>query len=165
MKIASEHLRRPLGAVPFLCNNILIEVRLMADHEDAALVFFKGALQLFFGVHIEVVGGLVEDQEVGGAAHQFAEADFGLLAAGEDPDFALDVLGCEAAFGEGRADFVLGEAREFLPDLFDAGGVYVLIHFLLEIADLKILTGFDCARKGGNEAQEALEECCLADAV
>ncbi len=28
----------------------------MADHEDAALVFFKGALQLFFGVHIEVVG-------------------------------------------------------------------------------------------------------------
>ena len=149
MKIASEHLRRPLGAVPFLCNN----------------VFFKGALQLFFGVHIEVVGGLVEDQEVGGAAHQFAEADFGLLAAGEDPDFALDVLGCEAAFGEGRADFVLGEAREFLPDLFDAGGVYVLIHFLLEIADLKILTGFDCARKGGNEAQEALEECCLADAV
>ena len=33
----------------------------MADHEDAALVFFKGALQLFFGVHIEVVERARED--------------------------------------------------------------------------------------------------------
>ena len=165
MITTSEHFRRPLGAVPLPCGDILIEFGLMADHEDTSLVFHEGAFQLFFGVYVQVVGGLVEDQKVRGAAHQLAKADFGLFAAGEDFDLALDVLGGEAAFGQGGADFVLGKARKLLPDLFDAGGVNVLIHFLFEIADLQILAGLDRSLKGGDETQEALKERRLSDAV
>ena len=115
----------------------------MADHENASFVFHERPLELRLGVHVEVVGGLVEDQKVGRAAHQLAEADLGLLAAGEDADLALDMLGRQAAFGERRTDFVLREAGEFLPDLFDAGGVCVLAHFLFKISNLQIFSRLD----------------------
>ena len=161
----SKNFCGPLGAVPLLCDDVLVEIGFVADHENAAFVVHERPLELRLGVHVEVVGGLVEDQKVRGAAHQLAKADFGLFAAGEDFDLALDVLGGEAAFGQGGADFVLGKARKLLPDLFDAGGVNVLIHFLFEIADLQILAGLDRSLKGGDETQEALKERRLSDAV
>ena len=137
----------------------------MADHENAAFVFHERPLELRLGVHVEVVGGLVEDQKVGRAAHQLAEPDFGLLAAGEDADLALDMLGRQAAFGERRTDLVLREARKFLPDLLDASGVRILAHFLFKISNLQILSRLDGALKRGDETQEALEERGLSDSV
>ena len=137
----------------------------MADHENAAFVFHERPLELRLGVHVEVVGGLVEDQKVGRAPHQLAEADFGLLAAREDADFALDMLGRQAAFGERRTDLVLREAGKFLPDFLNAGGVCVLAHFLFKISNFQILFRLDGALEGGNETEEALQECCLANAV
>ena len=44
---------------------------------------------------VEVVGGLVEDQQVGGLAHQPRDQDAGLLAAGEAADRQLELLGPE----------------------------------------------------------------------
>ena len=44
-------------------------------------------------------------------------------------------VGGKPAFGKSGADFILGKAREFLPDLFNAGGSDTLIHFLFKIAD------------------------------
>ena len=161
----SKNFCGPLGAVPLLCDDVLVEIGLVADHENAAFVVHERPLELRLGVHVEVIGGLVEDQKVGGATNQFAEADFGLLAAGEDADFALDMLRCEAAFGERRTDFVLREAGEFLPDLFDAGRVCVLAHFLFKISNFQILSRLNGARKGGDEAKEALEERRFSDAV
>ena len=52
----------------------------MADHEDAALVFLEGALEGILGIHVEVVGGLVQEQYVGVPVDEFAETDLGLLA-------------------------------------------------------------------------------------
>ena len=45
--------------VPDLVHPAFIEVWLVANHEDRSLVFFQGPFQLFFGIHIQVVGRLI----------------------------------------------------------------------------------------------------------
>ena len=52
----------------------------MADEQDTSLVFLQRPLQLVFGVHIQMVRGLVQEEEVGVAVDELAEADLGLLA-------------------------------------------------------------------------------------
>ena len=59
------NLQRPLAAVPHLRRQSLIEFGLVADEEDAAFVYLKGAPQLLFGFHIQMVGGLVQKEDVG----------------------------------------------------------------------------------------------------
>ena len=67
--------------MPHLRYHILIELRFMADEQDTSLVFLQRPLQLVFGVHIQVIGGLVQQQEVGFPVDELAQPDLGLLAA------------------------------------------------------------------------------------
>ena len=62
----------PLGAVPYLCSKSLVKLRLVANHKDTALVFLQGTLQLVLGVHVQVVGRLVQKQDIGFTVDQFA---------------------------------------------------------------------------------------------
>ena len=50
----------PLGQIPDLGSQAIVEFRLMADHENTALVFFQCPFQLVFGIHIQMVRWLVQ---------------------------------------------------------------------------------------------------------
>ena len=50
----------PLGQIPDLGSQAIVEFRLMADHENTSLVFFQCPFQLVFGIHIQMVRGLVQ---------------------------------------------------------------------------------------------------------
>ena len=50
----------PLGQIPDLGSQSVVEFRLMADHENTSLVFFQCPFQLVFGIHIQMVRWLVQ---------------------------------------------------------------------------------------------------------
>ena len=52
----------------------------MADKQDTFLVLLQCPFQFVLGIHVQVVGGLVQEEEVGVAVDELAEADLGLLA-------------------------------------------------------------------------------------
>ena len=69
------------------------------------------------------------------APDKLSEPGLCLFTSAQHADKTFNVLGGKPAFGKSGADFILGKAREFLPDLFNAGGSDTLIHFLFKIAD------------------------------
>ena len=127
-------LGRPFAAVPDFIYNVLIKFRFMADEKQGSPVFPKGLFQGILSVCIQVIGRLVQKQDVGIPVDQLAQADLRLLASAQYPHLALDVLGSQAAFGKGGADFILVKGRKFLPNFFNTGRPVVIIPFLLEIA-------------------------------
>ena len=50
----------PLGQIPDLGGQAIVEFRLMADHENTPLVFLQSPFQLVFGIHIQMVRWLVQ---------------------------------------------------------------------------------------------------------
>ena len=105
------------------------EIAVVADDEDAAGEGEHGFFEDAHGLQVEVVGGLIEDEEVAAAAEDFGEEDAALLAAGEFFDPHGDaVVGKEEAFEVGAdVEFFiakgdeLGIASDFFHDTF--GGV------------------------------------------
>ena len=57
--------RTPFLAVPYFCHHIQIEFWFMTDEKNTALVFFQGAFQLLLGIYIQMVGWLVQKEDVG----------------------------------------------------------------------------------------------------
>ena len=133
-------LGRPFATVPDFIYNVLIKFRLMADEKQGSPVFPKSLFQGILSVCIQVIGGLIQKQDVGIPVDQFAQADLRLLASAQYPHLALDVLGSQAAFGKGGADFILVKGRKLLPDFFNAGRLVVIIHILLEVAGQYVLS-------------------------
>ena len=60
----------------------------MGDQDQGALELEQGLFEHVEGRDVEVVGRLVEHQQVGGAKHQSRQDGPGLLAAGELADRA-----------------------------------------------------------------------------
>ena len=57
----------------------------MGDEDDGAFVFGDGLEDFVAGGGVEVVGGLVEEEDVGAGGDERGEGETGLFAAGEDP--------------------------------------------------------------------------------
>ena len=137
----------------------------MAYHQNASAICDQCTLQFVLGIHIEVVGGLVEDEYIGGTVDQLAETHLCLFTAGQDFDKTFNMLGCKAAFCEGGTHLILAVARKLLPDLLDTGCGNILTHFLLEIADLQIISLLYAAGEGIDQTEDALQQSCLTDSV
>ena len=60
----------------------------MADQEDGAFVGDQEALQQLEGLHVQVVGRLVQDQDVGRFGEELGEEEAVSFAAGQDGDGA-----------------------------------------------------------------------------
>jgi len=95
------YLRCPGLAVPHTAYYIIVEFRLMAYKEHAPAIFLKSALKLLFGVHIQVVGGLVKDQYISLLVYQLAKSYFSLFSSAQYHDLALNMLCGKAALCQG----------------------------------------------------------------
>ena len=69
-----------LVKIPNLVHPAFIEIRLVADHENAALVFFQSSLKLLLGIYIQMVGRLVQHQNIIFSVHEEAKSDLSLLS-------------------------------------------------------------------------------------
>ena len=71
----------------------------------------------------------------------------------------------QTASGQGGTHLILAVARILLPDLLDTGCGNILTHFLLEIADLQIISLLYAAGEGIDQTEDALQQSCLTDSV
>ncbi len=83
----------------FLDNGVE-EIAIVGDDEEGSGVVDEGFLEDVLGLHIEVVGGFVEDEKVGGSNEHADESDTGAFAAGEDAYFFVDVVASEEEAAE-----------------------------------------------------------------
>ena len=111
----------------------------MTDEKNTALVFFQGTFQLFLGIYIQMVGWLVQKEDVGWFIQNLAQPDLSLLATGEYTYLTFNVFCSQTTFGQGRAHLKLIKSREFLPDFFDAGGRISCRSFLFKVSDILIV--------------------------
>ena len=114
----------------------------MADQENTSLIFDQSLLQSFFGIHIQVVGRLVQKQDICFFVYQFAQTHLCLFTTAQYTHLALDMLGSKPAFCKSGPYFILSIRRKFRPDLINTGSFVVSFYFLFTVSDLKILSKF-----------------------
>src|SRR5579883_546003 len=143
---------------------------IVADDDGAAGEVLEGLLESAQGVDIEVIGRLVEQENVGARLEHFGEMHTVAFAARERPDLLLLVraLEVEGAAVGARIDLALAElelveaAGDFLPD----GRVAVeRIARLIDIAEMHGLADLDRAGVGLVLAGDHAEQRGLAGAV
>ena len=83
--------------------DVVEEVAVVGDRDDRARVVLEVALEPGDRFGVEVVGRLVEQQQVGLAQQQPAERDAAPLAAGEGRDVGVGRAGCAARPSRSRA--------------------------------------------------------------
>ena len=111
----------------------------MRNVEDRSGVAVQCLLQDFLGCDIQMVGRLIEDQEVGLGEHQLCERDTTALTTGEGRDQLKYIIVGKKKGGEHVSDLCLGKGRvgigNFLKDGFFRMQ-YVML--LIVIADLNL---------------------------
>ena len=124
MPRAAVELEDPAG-------DVVEEVAIVGDRDDRALVLGEVALEPVDGLGVEVVGRLVEQQQVGRGQQQAAQRDAAALAAGELRDVGVGGRQAQRVHrvlelrvevpGVGGVDLVL-QARELVRGLVGVVG-------------------------------------------
>ena len=142
------------------------EVAVVRDGEDGAVEILQSTLQHFAAVHVQMVGRLVEKEEVVALEHQFAQRNAALFAAGEHGDLLVNVVAGEEEQRQHRAHAVEVEAGEGVPQfvqdvLFRVEPGLVL----LVVAQIDVGAELHLARVGLQFAGDDVEQRGLAHAV
>ena len=94
--------------VPDGGGDLVDEVEVVGDEQDGALGFLQGEVEGVAGFEVEVVGGLVEYEDVGLLQHELAEEEAGGLAAGERIGHLHALFAAEEHATEDAANVFLG---------------------------------------------------------
>ncbi len=114
------------------------------------------------GVEVQVVRGLVQDEEVAMSQHKPAEGHLGPLAAAERLDGLEDLVAFESEDGKGGTHFRLGHPRVHVVDLVEDRLGHGEVHLVLvEVPDRHPDTEPDAP----DPFQDLPDERRLADAV
>ena len=117
------------------------EIAVVRDEDHRAGELFKRFEQHFLGAQVQVIGGLVEQQEIG-RHHQHAGQRVAVaLAAGEHADGLEDVVFGEQEAAQDGAQLGVGGARGDLAQVVEHAGVGVelLILILREVVRLGVV--------------------------
>ena len=71
------------------------QITVVGDEDERALEFEQSFFEDLEGGNVEVVGGLVEEEDVGGLKHEAGDEDAGALASAEAADGLVELLGGE----------------------------------------------------------------------
>ncbi len=142
----------------------------MADQQDGPLEVEQQLFQQFQGLGIQVVGGLIEHQQVGRAGEQLGQQQPVALAPGQGADRLAGALRAEKEVLEIGQDMTRATAHI---DLVAAPGHVVLDRLgqielgaqLIEIGDLEVGPAPDGPGLGLQFPQQELEQCALARPV
>ena len=124
------------------------EIAVVGDKDDRAGVLHQRFEQDVFGAQVEVVGGLVEQQEVGGVQQHFQQRVTIALASGEDADTLKDIVSREKETAEQAAQFGLRRGSgEFAEIVENAGfGIELFVLVLREVVEMDFVAEFVFAR-------------------
>ena len=89
-----------------------MQVFVVGDEEDGAFVLLDGLVEGVDGFEVEVVGGFVEDEDVGLLQHDLAEEQPGGFASGERVGLLQALFALEEHLAEDAADVFLGGSRD-----------------------------------------------------
>ncbi len=140
----------------------------MAHEQDGAGVDAEGVLEHVTARQVEVVGRLVEDQQVDRIAHRLGEGEPGPLATRQLTDLAFDGVAPEAERAEhGAVVAVLRlladrRAELLLDGLGEVEGVDLVLG---EVGDVDVVADLDGAFGGCEVAEDRLEHGRLAGTV
>ncbi len=95
----------PAGDLDHPCRQGIDEVAVVGDENQRPLIALERIEQDFLGLQVEVVGRLVEEQQVGGLEQQDGQGQAVALAAGEDTDLLVDIVAMEEEGAEQVAQF------------------------------------------------------------
>ena len=142
----------------------------MGDEDEAAVELGEAVLEDFEGRDVEVVGGLVEDEQVGGLAHQARDEDAGLLTARQAAHGHLELFGSEQeAPGPGRDVDAAALPRDRVAlgreRAAQALGRIEAAALLLEPDDPQPIGALDLTRVGWQRSRQEIEQRRLAAAV
>ncbi len=110
---------------PELIRRGLDEVAVVAHEDDGAVVVGEGPDEGLPGVEVQVIGGLVQDEEVGSVSHRQGQGHPGLLSSGEVADGNLRLVLPQAEPSEPSAHLGDGFLRHDGSKLLDGGLVLV----------------------------------------
>ena len=145
----------------------LDQVAVVADDDDRTRELVDRLDQGLAAVDVEMVGGLVEDQELGGVQAHQRQGEPGLLAAGQMASLGAGLILAEAEAGEPGAALLLALARPAGLDVLERAllGHQILDLVLGEEADLETAGADQLAGHGLQPAGDQLGEGRLAVAV
>ena len=154
-----------------LADGLVEEVAVVADQQHGALIVGEHLLQEVERVHVEIVGRLVEDQELARHGHDLGEQQAVALAARERADRALGLARIEQEILEIGAhmtrlamhhDLIAARRAQRLPQ-----GLVAVEHgaMLVEIGLGQVLGELDRAAVGLELAGQHAQERRLAGAV
>ena len=105
----------------------------MGNQQNGSLIFLKSPLQLCLGVHIQMIGRLIQHQQVYGLLHNLAKPHLGSLTTRENHHLGGNMLIGKTTGCQSRPYLKLRHARIFLPNFLNGGIIIALGGFLLEI--------------------------------
>src|ERR1017187_2800791 len=95
-----------LFEVPQARRYFIDQIVVVGDQQDGAFVALEGDIERVDGFKVEMVRGLVEDENVGLGQNQLAEHQSRLLAAGERLGLLLTLFAGEEHLAEDAADLL-----------------------------------------------------------
>ena len=143
------------------------EMDVVADEDERAFVAAEGEDEGFDRMDIEVGGGLIHEEEVGGIDEELDEIEAGFFSTGKDLGFFVDFVFAKEEGAENASGFIFGECaigvHDFLEDGFvgvEGGGAV-----LAEVADFGIEAEFPFTALGFEDTAEEFEEGAFAAPV
>src|SRR5690606_37417556 len=115
----------PAADPPHAGRDLVEEVAVVRDDDERAGVLPERLDEDGLARHVEVVGRLVEDEEVGGGEERAGEGEPALLAAGEHADGLEDVVAAEQERAEEAAQLGLGAVLRGVAERGEGGLVRV----------------------------------------
>src|SRR5262245_53219918 len=135
------------------------------DEDHRPLVLGKRVLERLAALEVEVVGRLVEDQDVGAGGDEDRQREAPLLAARDVVQRFLDLGAGEEEAAEQIAGLLARQAGLTLSRVEDGPLARGALGVLGEVADLDVVTGSHRARGGLAGAGKRLDQSRLAGAV
>ena len=167
----------PVLYPPHLVDDLVEEVAIMADDDKRARILFEGFDEHIDRLDVEVVGGLIEDEKVGGGEEGAGQGHAALLATGEYGDGLEDIVAPEEEGAEERADLGVGLTLCLLAERVEDGVPWVerLGLMLCEKCEVGVMAegagaaeglgAVEDAGEGGFAGAVAPDECDLIAAL
>ena len=151
-------------------DTVVEEAPVVAHHQQRAAVPHELLLQHLQGLDVQVVGGLVKDQQVGGLGQEPGQDDAVALAAGQGGHRTQGALGAEKETLEIAHHVARPAVDEDVVAAVRHGVGHGLLRIqlppqLIEVADLQVGALLHGAGVGGHLADQDAQQRALADAV
>ena len=118
------------------------EITVVGHDDQGAIELFQGIFQDVLGTEVEMVGRLVENQQVHGREQQLDHGQSGTLSTGQNFHLFVDVVTAEHESSQHILDFVFQLHGSYIVDSLENGKAFVHERGLVlgEIANLHVVS-------------------------